>query len=340
MPVERKFGDRVGVAHRLTMPVLLLFITILCLTVVVQGADPRTPHEPIKIDGDGEIDIFFEDQDGDGLSLETAYLLEDLEIDLGEAKDGIRLMTTSRHVVIRNCLLTSTNATTDNSGIKLTQSSNVTIEDCIIRGTGSGVSVADGQNISVIGISISEMAAYGIHVQGTSGMYVKDATIHDTKTPIVVLRSWDLVLKDVKAQNNQMGFDINGVEGGTIEGCDISQNEDTGLTIEGARNLQVLGNTISFNRLDGVRLEGTFNTTVRENDVFNNRRGIFLNVCQHCLVDDNTIRDNEVGGVHLSGTSFTNVTNNNIRSNWNRGIDLQRSADNTITGNAVNSHER
>lgn len=340
MPGERTNNGRWGKAPRLTMLAMLLLLAVVTIAMNALAEDPRTPHEPIRIVGDGEMDIFFEDQDGDGLSWETAYLLADLEIDLGESKDGIRLMTTSRHVVIRNCLLSSTTATTDNTGLTLDLSSNVTIEDCIIRGTGSGVSVADCQNISVISTSISKMVAYGIHVQGTSDMYVKDATVSDSKTPIVVVRSWDPVLEDVKAQNNQMGFDIKGIEGGTIEGCDISWNEDIGLNIEGARNLQVMDNTISFNQRDGLWLHLSFNTTIHENDIVNNRRGIYLNGCGSCMVDDNNIRFNDMGGILLSGTSATHVMNNDLRSNWNRGIDLQRSDDNIIEGNTIYSHER
>ena len=97
------------------------------------------------------MDAFFQGQGGDGLSWDTAFVMEDLTIEKGDAVFCIELFNTTRYIIIENCLLTSTDGQLEEMGIYLSSCENVRIDECEIIGTGvSGDVSGDDQDVALV----------------------------------------------------------------------------------------------------------------------------------------------------------------------------------------------
>ena len=68
------------------------------------GIQPFTPHAPITIDGNAQLDAF-PDKTGNGTP-ELPYIIQDLVIDAGLASSPISISHTNKSLVISNCTLT------------------------------------------------------------------------------------------------------------------------------------------------------------------------------------------------------------------------------------------
>ena len=87
----------------------------------------------------------------------------------------------------------------------------------------------------------------------------------------------------------------------------------------------------------GIYLQGANYCTLINNNIINDRFGIFLKDSDNCNISDNTILELTTGcGIYLLDSLKNNIENNNS-SNNHQGIFLERSNGNEITGNNVNS---
>ena len=96
------------------------------------------------------MDAFFAGGPGDGLTKETPYVLEDIYIQVKEGEDGVSFHDTSRHVVIRRVQVRSDDLARGNVSILLHGSSNITIEDCTLEGTGKGIVAEFTRNLTIV----------------------------------------------------------------------------------------------------------------------------------------------------------------------------------------------
>ena len=72
-----------------TVAIVITLVTFLAVVIAISSRvaseDDRTSHEPIVITGDEEMDAFPDWARGDGLTADTAYVLEGFRIDgIGE----------------------------------------------------------------------------------------------------------------------------------------------------------------------------------------------------------------------------------------------------------------
>jgi parallel beta-helix repeat protein len=119
-----------------------------------------TAEDPIFIGSNSELDDFCCFEGRDGLSWETAYIIENVEIDGGNTSKALELGNTYRFLIIRNCTLKNripdTSYVTCNevhaSGpVWLRSCSNVKIIDCTLMSAGNAAtfSLSDSENITL-----------------------------------------------------------------------------------------------------------------------------------------------------------------------------------------------
>jgi len=103
---------------------------------------------PINITGNAEMDSFFASSPNDGLSWDSAYVLDNYQIN-GSKLNGdnacINISDTSRFLIIRNCRLFGRYASDGNIGLSLTNCKNIQIDDCSIINNGNGIYIIDTQ---------------------------------------------------------------------------------------------------------------------------------------------------------------------------------------------------
>jgi parallel beta-helix repeat protein len=104
-----------------------------------------------------------------------------------------------------------------------------------------------------------------------------------------------------------------------------------GFTVKGATGY------INGEPGSGIYLQGANYCTLINNNIIDDRFGIFLKDSDNCNISDNTILEITTGcGIYLLDSLKNNIENNNS-SNNHQGIFLERSNANEITGNTVNS---
>jgi len=340
MPGEPTIADRRAIAFRNLLLPLLILMAMVAISSCVLAEDAKTPHDPITIEGDDGMDTFFQGQEGDGLSWETAYMLEDLAIEKGDADFCIEISGTTRYLVIENCLLTSTGGQLKEIGIDLFSCENVRIEGCEITGTGGGIGVVDGKSIIINRTKISRLSGTGIYANNVTDIWIAHTDIDTTGTAIIVDNSHGAFLNDLKVWSNNRGIFIIRTYAPYIDESRIWMNADVGITVENCENFHITGNEVESNKIAGIQVTASTVGEVAGNKVFDNYRGIIMHNSNSTLVVENNVTSNDVLGFRLSGCTGMVLNRNTIKSNWNVGIDLLNSNDNRIKDNTIYSHER
>jgi parallel beta-helix repeat protein len=320
--------------------VIFLLLMLLAVAIAAHAEEHRSPQEPIAIEGDDWMDFYFKDQPGDGLSWETAYILEGLAIDQSGSDACIALSNTTRHIIIRDCLLAAKNSSGTEWGIRLDSIENVRIEECTIVDLLYGIYVLDSQDITINSSKISFISATGIIAGRVTSLNIHDTDIHNSDTAIIVDDSISVLISSIKVWSNNRGILVGGTEDSFIDQCHVWSNADVGISVENSQSYTVENNTVDLNLISGIQITGSRNGEVRGNEVFDNYRGITVYDSDQTNIKDNDVSFNDVLGIRLSSCTDITVTDNNIRSNWGRGIGLMNSDGNKIKDNIIYSHER
>ncbi len=164
---------------------------------------------------------------GDG-SLNNPYIIQNLEITSIGVSIGITNFTA--HLLIRNCVLISMSSA-ERVPIHLSQSGNISIEDCMIRGGRYGIRIRNVSEVDVIGNRIYD--ATGVDVGGN------------------IFDGFGIYLEDSDQCN---------ITGNTVYANNI------GIALESSKNCSITENNLYGNDGPGLDLSGSsVNNTVSEN---------------------------------------------------------------------------
>jgi parallel beta-helix repeat protein len=333
-------ADRGPTVIRFILTVQLLLIVILVISLMAQAEYNGTTRQPINIEGDVEMDTYFAGQEGDGLSSDTAYVLEGLEIAQGEEGYCLKVSSTTRHLIIKDCLFTATQGSIQDWGIHLDSAENIRIFNCEFERTGNGIGVIDSKAIVVESSSINQMAATGIFVKGTDEIWIMESRVNNCLTGILVDQSDGAFIRLVEVKANGMGILSKGTRSLYIEDCEVTSNNDVGVSIENCQTFHIRRNVVRWNPIGGIQVSGSWIGRVELNEVSGNYRGMIFSVSNQTHVEGNNVTRNDVLGIRLSTCSDFLLIDNTIRSNWNIGLNLVNSNGNTVRENTIYSHER
>lgn len=179
--LKRWFGMR----QNLLKYILILKLLVLSSLYITRGISalplPKTSyvsHAPIDIDGNTEIDTFFSGDGTDGLSWETAHIIENLEIN-GTGNSAILIQNSDRYIIIKNCYLYNWESYWGGGfqGITLRNCQNIKITKNMIKDCGAGIEfISNGPNISVLDNEIFD-CWWGIRFDDSSLHLISGNTI-------------------------------------------------------------------------------------------------------------------------------------------------------------------
>ncbi|KZX16875.1 hypothetical protein MBCUT_05050 [Methanobrevibacter cuticularis] len=221
------------------------------------------------------------------------------------------------------------------SGINLTKPTNqTTIGDFGLHITANYVNVT--------GISI-EGFYYGISIDSSSNVRLTSNNIHDNRRGVNAIGTNIIIENNTILDNAREGTNLNG-ESITIRGNVISGNGYEAIHGH-AKNSVISNNTIQNNRFVAVDFHyhtedptSGDNVTFENNIISNNRGGVYLNV-NNAKIINNQIYDNGGKGIVIkAGGSYvaTNntISNNRIYNNAGNGIEVNYEG-NTISNNDI-----
>jgi parallel beta-helix repeat protein len=220
-------------------------------------------------DGDGTVEIFVRA----GSYSETLQITRsDLSLE-GEDRNttiivgpGTRdtIQVRARRVSISGFTVTS-GGTFDS--IDINRSAQITIQDNVVTGGGSGVSVDRSQVVTVADNEAFGTTLEAINLDRCSRVNVLSNFVHDNQdegiTVDVCQRS--RVQANVVTDNGGNGIRDRGSAQNSHVDNESLRNNDEGFIVEDSNALRLIGNTASQNSENGIRMRNTRNTLVSAN---------------------------------------------------------------------------
>ncbi|MHA1370749.1 MAG: right-handed parallel beta-helix repeat-containing protein [Promethearchaeota archaeon] len=205
-------------------------------------------HPSIYIDGNDDLDSFFAGNNTDGLLWETAFLIENLEIDAGGSGSAIRIINTTRYLIIAGCLLKNSGDLFWESGIDIRNCRNIKIMNNIVENCNIGINVVNSFNVTVAGSTITNC---------TSGIYL--------------YLSGSVILENNRVYyNNKSGVYLWGCRNNSIVSNEIYQNDLDGILLKYSDNNNISSNVVNNNNRYGIYLDISENNSVFDNIVYGN----------------------------------------------------------------------
>ncbi len=262
-------------------------------------------HAPIVIDGDIELDSF-PDKIGDGTEHDP-YIINGFII--SATFDGISVGNTSRHLVIKDCTITS--------------------------GSGSGILMEDCQNVQIINCTLISNY-YGVWAGGLqmANLHIINCTVQSSGgTGIFITMPYSIITSISVSGNRVNGSGRHGVEIFASFAM-ITRNMLTNNSIGGLRcwgqNLIVSDNIISGND-EGIDQLGS-NVVISNNIVENNTgagivTGKGATIWRHYYntFENNTVSNNGRTGIIASSLTESTFAHNTILSNQGAGLAINNS---------------
>ncbi len=184
--------------------------------------------------------------------------------------------------------------------------------------TGTGLVVAPGAtNVTIKGFRAIQRYAVGIGDSGdNTGLRIENLSVRRNKTAGIATSSPDVLIDDVRADRNGVGFDLSG------DGTTLSNSSAVRST-----PLPALGI-----RLTGTDGDGSGEIVrVTACDIEGNEIGIVVAVGPH-LLEDNDVRLNNTHGIHVVSDG-SKLETNSVKRNLGSGIVVEGDGNN-VTANS------
>lgn len=324
------------------IPLVLLavLVPLVASTPSLGQGDLRPEVLPIMISGDEALDAYFAGEGTDGLTRETAHVLEGVSIaTVGPGSAFIDLKDTSRHLVLRDIVILGPGGPSS-IGIQLARCSNVTIINCDVSATRSGIEVILSRDISITGNRLVDHFHRGIQLDYSSRCMLIDNIVERSNETLVMTKCDNVTVVGNTLADGRVGLRANQCRDVTLSGNEISSNYEGGIKVQVSKRFEISRNTIEDNYPAGVYLGTCEGMVLRSNKVRDNFQGIYLYGCDGGLISGNNVTGSESFGIRLSSSDGNLIEDNGVRSNWKYGIDLVSSDDNEVRGNRIVSHER
>jgi parallel beta-helix repeat protein len=324
-------------------------------------------HSPIMINGNTELDAFCSGNGTDGLTLETAHVIEGYEINSGGSGSAITINNTNRFLIIRNVTTVRGGSEEEDSGINLFNSEKITVTmSNIENNTNYGIWMLNSQNINITGNYFMNNS-YGIYLDNASNNFMSNNTVVNHDASAISLDSSDkntiignnvsynsesgiylYTASDNNISNNEISHNYEGIyidlgENNTINGNNASYHADFGIKVERVENSTIIGNNASYNWGIGINLyEESHNNNISNNiATFNGGSGIDVELTENNTIIGNNVSYNTGYGINVEKSNNIDIIGNWIAGN-DYGIYLWGGAsggnNNTIVGNTISDN--
>lgn len=262
------------------------------------SAPNRSASDPkIFLESDGELDVFCAGNGTDGLSVETAHILQDFQINAGSSGSAIYFSNITRFVIIQNCTLigSGTSDLSSDAGISLRNCSNILIQNCSIRNNNrNGIDIDLCDSIGIENSHVYDNLKIGVYFYASNHSEIIESNISDNGWEGVYL-TWDCHFT-------------------TIVNCILSSNRNGIYAYKGITHVSIFGNSIEDNENNGIYGELSTDFVVENNFIagVTHDFGIYLELTSHNVLFNNTVEDVQQRGITLYETNSSRVEKNTI----------------------------
>ncbi|MBN1677622.1 MAG: right-handed parallel beta-helix repeat-containing protein [Candidatus Thermoplasmatota archaeon] len=214
------------------------------------------PHDPIRIDNDGEFatTASMEGWQGNG-SEGNPYLIGGYEIDASGDKEGIMMGNTTVYFVIADCYISGSS----DSGIKLLNARNGLIENVVCYSCGyHGIYLYSATDNAVVNVSCSGNSIDGIGITDSPGNSLAECNCsHNSGDGISIYSSsWTELVDVFFLENGQNGVRMDLSDDCSIISCEFNRCTSDGVYCVDCANATVSWNYMASDRLVATRANG------------------------------------------------------------------------------------
>lgn len=234
------------------------------------------------------------------------------------------------NVVIRNVKVTDVTG----AAIAIPRFTNLTIENCLIERSWTGIALGGGSSGLVKGNRLFNMTGDGIFPQSLpeNGFSVTDLTIEDNYLENIGDTAIDITANSTIGPHERITAQRNILKNATVrvssaQHIEILNNTVTNGWIDvdngagSVSDILVQGNKIVTSDKVGIGFYGAQNSSVRNNTIImtftsGTQSGIHAAIRGTALIEGNTIMGAKDYGISFAGWALWGTTNLTIRENW------------------------
>ena len=290
----------------------------------------QTPHAPIEIDGNAQLETFCVENGSDGLSWETAFQITNLSLGWGDAS-GIYIRNTERFLILSHLQVVGfqheiPNWTSDENkwekGIKIQNCSNVKILNCTMDFNGCGIHINTSTNITVAENYFTDNF-FGIFLMSSHNTTISNNYLYDHHRVAIISR---------ESNYNQFISNYLDLESGDGVALYTSNyNQFINCTADRPSAVDV------WNAADyGISLfRSSYNQFINCSINRSMGNGIELLISSYNQFINCSVIKNMDDGFDLWGNSNYNLIENCVISNSTIGVNIEISLENTIRRNLI-----
>ncbi|MHA1728449.1 MAG: right-handed parallel beta-helix repeat-containing protein [Promethearchaeota archaeon] len=216
----------------------------------------------------------------DGLSWESAHIIENYSFDIGidfhsYYFPAISVENTSRHLIIRNCtFFNSKSIDIKVPVIELIGCQNIRLIGCKIENTNSkyGLWIENSDDIAVINCSVSN-CNYNFYLSNSTNITLNNNNFTDDKYyNLYLYRSEAVSVIDnrITSSSNNIGIYLFYSDNNLIYNNEVSHNGQDGIYLKNSDSNRITENTITYNPRYGIYIQDSDENTINKNNMFSN----------------------------------------------------------------------
>lgn len=253
-----------------------LILTGILLGISIMGFctscnTPSTPDfpfnaqytSPVSILSNADLTSFLLGQSGPGDSWETAYIIEDLQIDSLGSGPGLRIENTNLFLIVTNIFVTDSGSSSYSGAIQLTNTTKISIQNTETTAFGNGIFVIESTYIEILDNIAKNNVEDGIHLLDSSNC---------------------AIMSNDASSNPWYGITIKNSHSNTISNNVANDNTHYGVYLENSKWNQIEKNTIKNNFLSGIYLIDSDQNTITHNTLIGNGEPITEISCENNVI--------------------------------------------------------
>lgn len=259
---------------------------------------------PIDISSNADFDIY--DSGGDGQP-GTPWILENYVINAsGLGVSGILIYNTDAHFILRNCMVTGTDA--GNAAIRLENVTNGYLYNNTVEDNGqNGIVLRDNSDYNMVTNNTATGNNCGFHVFVGSDNNTLSYNIanNNTQHGIYLQNNCDnnTLISNTATGNGAEGIHLSNSHDTTLTDNTANENTGQGITIISSDGIRLLYNTAIDNDWDGFYIYHSDNNFLIGNIVsYNDDDGMTFMECHNNTLVGNTVVENAHDGLYFWGT--------------------------------------
>jgi parallel beta-helix repeat protein len=308
------------------------------------NADPKNSasHPTIELLSNVEVDNFCAGNGTDGLTSETAHVIQDLQMNAAGSGNVVFLENVDRYVIFRNCTIINAGIASFDAGVKLIRCSHIIVENCTIRQNGAyGMYLLNCIYIAIDDSNLSLNGVSGIYFESTISSSVSNSELSLNEIGVEAGEgSNNLEIIDNSIVDNlYYGIYLDRSSYSRISSNHILGANDFGIYLEFSTDDLIFNNTV-FGAADrGITIYESNKTIVSYNDVQSCSYGLEMwggDSGNYNLIEQNNFSNNTILGIILDDKCQHNqILNNLMSSNNDNGLYLTDRIFNTTLENNV-----